>query len=369
MIRVSGSSFDGGGVYDGGNTLAEARKEAEHFVAHSLRAQKAVDIAIVKSAPYHKTKNPYGERLLIVESVQSPPIGGYRDPSRKQSSKAKALNTFERAMIQHHRGGSLRARHMSSAVHDTMEAAMRAGATTAEINRVMDNAAKATEKKRELQYRKTLSKRDPKRPGFYVQAPLSSYDQDNITAQARWALGLGRLTRYPNNPETLHATLPSGMKVRLLPKPAKSPRGAHRTTDRLQAYCEYCGKWFGTGNITQHQIVHGVGSPRELQRYEQLKAKGFPASLKRHREFVQKRSGGSGRDADRVDYVLVYGGKGTRGFSVSQPYALKKMAIEEAKALSRPNAYGDEVRVGMRKDGRVFPVGSAKNGVFHEAEK
>ena len=125
--------------------------------------------------------------------------------------------------------------------------------------------------------------RDPRKPGFYVQAPLSPYHQD-ITSQARWALGLGRDTRYPNNPETLHATLPSGMRVRLLPKPPRSSRGAHRTTDRLQAYCEYCGKWFGTGNISQHQIVHGVGSERELQRYQGLKSRGYPASLKRYRE-------------------------------------------------------------------------------------
>jgi hypothetical protein len=123
--------------------------------------------------------------------------------------------------------------------------------------------------------------RDPKRPGFYVQAPLEPYHED-ITSQARWALGLGRETRYPQNLETLHATLPSGMKVRLLRKPARSSRGAHRTSDRLQAYCEYCGKWFGTGNIDQHQIVHGVGSERQLQRYEQLKSRGYPASLKRH---------------------------------------------------------------------------------------
>ena len=125
--------------------------------------------------------------------------------------------------------------------------------------------------------------RDPKRSGFYVQAPLSPYHQD-ITSQARWALGLGRETRYPQNLETLHATLPSGMKVRLLRKPARNVSGSHRTTDRLQAYCEYCGKWFGTGNIGQHQIVHGVGSERELRRYEQVKSKGYPPSLKRHRE-------------------------------------------------------------------------------------
>lgn len=155
-------------------------------------------------------------------------------------------------------------------------------------------------------------RRDPKRPGFYVQAPLSGYREQEITSQARWALGLGRNEHYPNNPETLYATLPSGMKVRLLPKPARrefsssGPRrgqSAHRTTDRLQAYCEYCGKWFGTGNIAQHQIVHGVGSERELQRYEQVKAKGYPVSLKRHRESVAKRARGSSRDyGDKRDY-------------------------------------------------------------------
>jgi len=75
LIRVSGPSSRGGGVYDGGSSLAEARRKAKDFLREPLTANE--DIAIVKSAPYHKTKNPYEERLVVVEYVQSPPIGGY----------------------------------------------------------------------------------------------------------------------------------------------------------------------------------------------------------------------------------------------------------------------------------------------------
>lgn len=91
FIRVSGPSSRGGGVYDGGNTLAEARRQGKYFLEHAPDA----DIAIVKSAPYHKTHNPHEERLILVESIQSPPIGGYvsyihgrgRDPQTKTTYK------------------------------------------------------------------------------------------------------------------------------------------------------------------------------------------------------------------------------------------------------------------------------------------
>lgn len=74
MIRVSGPSSRGGGVYNAGNTLAEAREEAKYFLTKAPDA----DIAIVKSAPYHSRYNPHEELLFIVEEVQSPPIGGFR---------------------------------------------------------------------------------------------------------------------------------------------------------------------------------------------------------------------------------------------------------------------------------------------------
>ena len=78
FIRVSNNPSFRGGVYGGGNTIAEARKAARSFVEEAPDA----DIAIVKSALYHKTRNPHEERLVIVESVQSHPIGGrhLRDP-------------------------------------------------------------------------------------------------------------------------------------------------------------------------------------------------------------------------------------------------------------------------------------------------
>lgn len=65
-------------------------------------------------------------------------------------------------------------------------------------------------------------------------------------------------------------------------------------------------------------------------------------------------------------YVLVYHNART-GYVVSQPYALEKMAIAEAEALSRPGSYGGEVRVGERVDGRVIEVGRARNGRFTRA--
>lgn len=64
------------------------------------------------------------------------------------------------------------------------------------------------------------------------------------------------------------------------------------------------------------------------------------------------------------DYVLVYGGKAGRGFATSKPYFLEEMAIDEAKALSKPGSYGGEVRVGQLRGGRMIEVGRAVNGVF-----
>ena len=68
------------------------------------------------------------------------------------------------------------------------------------------------------------------------------------------------------------------------------------------------------------------------------------------------------------DYVLVYGGGAGRGFSVSQPYLLKKMAIDEARALSRPGSYGGEVRVAFRDGTRTVEVGRARDGQFLATE-
>ena len=100
-----------------------------------------------------------------------------------------------------------------------------------------------------------------------------------LTRLARRSLGVS--DRYPNNAETLHGTLPDGRKIRLLPKPARGR--THRSSDRLQVYCEGCRKWFGTGNINQHAIVHGIGSEGAIERYKHIKARGFPASLARYR--------------------------------------------------------------------------------------
>lgn len=170
MIRVAGvSPARGAGVYDGGNTIAAARKEGKILLGYT-RLHPNAEVSIVKSAPYHKTKNPHEEQLLIVESIQSPPIGGFR--------------------------------------------------------------------------RDTSQRRSP--------------------------------------------DLPS------------------------------------------------------------------------RRKFPDLRE-------NKTDYVLVYGGSGAKGFAVSLPYVLKSMAIDEAKALSRPNSYGDEVRVAMRKDGHVIEIGRAKNGVYKQS--
>ena len=88
---------------------------------------------------------------------------GESNPSRdaRRTTKAKALAALERAWIQHHRGGSAYARHGGERVHNAMDKAMRAGATQADINRVMDRAASRTEQQREQRYRKQLARRDP----------------------------------------------------------------------------------------------------------------------------------------------------------------------------------------------------------------
>ena len=61
-----------------------------------------------------------------------------------------------------------------------------------------------------------------------------------------------------------------------------------------------------------------------------------------------------------VDYVLMYGPRGT----ISRPYALKSMAIDEARALSRPNSFGGEVTVVERSGSHTREVGRARHGRY-----
>jgi hypothetical protein len=72
----------------------------------------------------------------------------------------------------------------------------------------------------------------------------------------------------------------------------------------------------------------------------------------------------SGRSPSEGDFVLVYGGQPGTGFAVSHPYAVEKMAIDEARSLSRPGSYGAEVRIAQLHEGRMREVGRARNGVF-----
>jgi len=108
-----------------------------------------------------------------------------------------------------------------------------------------------------------------------------------LTDRARKYFGVS--DRYPHNPETLHGALSgelgfSSLEIRLLPKP---PRGrTHRSSDRLQARCPACKKWFGTGNLEQHVIVHGVGSEGALRHHAHLKERGYPEALREHHERV-----------------------------------------------------------------------------------
>ena len=100
----------------------------------------------------------------------------------RRTSKAKALASFERALIQHHKGGSGRARHEGSRVPDTMQAAFDAGATEAEIHRVMDKAAQVTERHRGEQYRKSRTRRDAT-PNINPVCPVGTQVQTVILSQ------------------------------------------------------------------------------------------------------------------------------------------------------------------------------------------
>lgn len=72
----------------------------------------------------------------------------------RRTPKKKALESLERAWVQHFKSGSLRAKHGGQRVHDAMQAAFQAGATDSEIDKVMDRAGELTARHRGEQYRK-----------------------------------------------------------------------------------------------------------------------------------------------------------------------------------------------------------------------
>ena len=59
------------------------------------------------------------------------------------------------------------------------------------------------------------------------------------------------------------------------------------------------------------------------------------------------------------DYVLMYGHNQRQS---GHGYALLDMAIDEARALSKPNAYGGEVFVVERSGAHTREVGVARHG-------
>ena len=78
---------------------------------------------------------------------------------------------------------------------------------------------------------------------------------------------------------------------------------------------------------------------------------------KRHR--LRRRYGRSGADPD---YILMYGGGAT-----SLPFVLLDMAIDEARALSKPGSYGGEVFVVERRGPHTRELGVARNGRYVKA--
>jgi len=81
-----------------------------------------------------------------------------------------------------------------------------------------------------------------------------------------------------------------------------------------------------------------------------------------HRKGTKKgRAGGGPQEGE---FVLVYGGSGSKGFAVSKPFALEGMAITEARALSRPGSFGGEVTVAQKREGRMVEIGRARRGTF-----
>lgn len=88
LVRVSGvGSIDGAGEYDGGNTLAAAKREGREFARRVPRA----DVGI-----YTVTR---GGRLKWVADVQSHPLGGRpdRDAARRRPANRDVGGWFRRA--------------------------------------------------------------------------------------------------------------------------------------------------------------------------------------------------------------------------------------------------------------------------------
>ena len=81
-----------------------------------------------------------------------------------------------------------------------------------------------------------------------------------------------------------------------------------------------------------------------------------------HRKAAKKGRAGDG--PQEGEFVLVYGGSGSKGFAVSKPFALEGMAITEARALSRPGSFGGEVTVTQKREGRMVEIGRARRGTF-----
>lgn len=93
-------------------------------------------------------------------------------------------------------------------------------------------------------------------------------------------------------------------------------------------------------------------------------AQGHDLARAAYEEQLHKRSHGHAKRDVSKDYVLMYG----RG-AVSRPFALRKMAIHEAEALSRPGSYGGEVTVVERSGYGTVEVGRARSGRFSTGGK
>jgi len=109
--------------------------------------------------------------------------------------------------------------------------------------------------------------------------------------------------------------------------------------------------WPGDSPVEKQQVLNRYETWEEGDREaRRITSRDAPSSL------AVSRVRDNPADAD---YVLMYAGG-----AVSQPYKLLDMAIDEAKALSRPGSYGGEVNVVERNGYSTRTVGTARLGKY-----
>jgi len=128
----------------------------------------------------------------VIGPMMSAP-GGYKyektSRDARRTPKKRALASLERAWVQHFKSGSGRAKHAGGRVHDAMQAAFGAGASDAEINKVIDRASEMTERHRGEQYRKYSSTGGERRDPVRREYPRVYFEKGAAWKKSTWRPG------------------------------------------------------------------------------------------------------------------------------------------------------------------------------------